>query len=157
MDNFFKNEIPEWDFFKHFSQTDEGELSQKQNRLKSAETLYNQSREIYQLAKLFCETLTGEYAAHTTNLVMENAGAVPVKIIGAEAGDLYVLRMENAAIIRLNYRQLLEQIGFSRVINIGKDEYSELLLAEIEKFRKLFTEWVDSFETDKITDDWGVF
>lgn len=35
------------------------------------------------------------------------------KIIGAEAGDMYLLRMENALITRTNSREMLDQISFA--------------------------------------------
>ena len=50
----------------------------------------------------------------TVRFMLENAMIIPAKIAGAEAGDLYDLRMENAAIIRKAARELYVQAGSLR-------------------------------------------
>ncbi|WP_257667403.1 hypothetical protein [Parapedobacter tibetensis] len=157
MDELFKNEIPKWDFRKRFNVDHDGKGWKREPSLLRAEALYEQSRKVYHIAKLFCETLVGDQADLTTELIMENALMIPPKIIGAEGGDLYILRMENAAIIRLHGRQLREQVDFAEARGMGKTEYTKLLKIELEKFRHLFVNWVDAFEKDEVEDDWGLF
>lgn len=83
---------------------------------------------------------------------------IPAKIAGAEGGDLYDIRMENAALIRKAARELV--VGLRGLELFGYDEqpYFDLLRTEIEAFRKLFVAWVQAFDMNRfITDDWGLF
>ncbi|MBZ0202679.1 MAG: hypothetical protein IT281_04820 [Ignavibacteria bacterium] len=87
-----------------------------------------------------------------------NACMLGVKIAGAEAGDFYTLRMENAVIIKIHARELLTQTSFCKLENLSKPEYLKLLRDEIEVFRKLFVEWVKSFDkSNDFKDNWGLF
>ncbi|GAA3768541.1 hypothetical protein [Flavobacterium ginsengiterrae] len=89
----------------------------------------------------------------------ENAMLIPVKIAGAEGGDFYDLRMENAAIIRKAARELYVQAGSLRFEEGIRDkDYIELLRNTIEEFRLLFVDWVAGFDQwNYIKDSWGLF
>lgn len=90
--------------------------------------------------------------------MMEDAMVIPSKIIGAEAADLYDLRMENAAIIRKSARDLYVQAGSLRHHGIENVEYADLLRKEIDEFRLLFIDWVASFDVwNYVKDSWGLF
>lgn len=83
---------------------------------------------------------------------------IPAKIAGAEGGDLYDIRMENATLIRKAARELI--VGLRGLEMFGYDEqpYFDLLRGEVEEFRKLFVDWVQAFNMDRFaTDDWGLF
>jgi len=87
-----------------------------------------------------------------------NAYMLGPKIAGAEAADLYTLRMENAVLIKIHARELLTQTSFCKAEKLSKPEYLKLLRDEIENFRILFVEWVKSFDKENdIKDDWGLF
>lgn len=91
-------------------------------------------------------------------LMMENAFMLEPKIAGAEAADLYSIRMENAVIIKIHARELLAQTSLCKAEKLTKPEYLQLLRDEIENFRKLFVEWVRSFDrSNDIKDNWGLF
>lgn len=100
-----------------------------------------------------------EYIQATKHLMREDAMIIPAKIAGAEGGNLYSIRMQNAAIIREYAMHLYVQVGSLRFHKSYKDlEYVTLLRKEIEEFRLLFIEWVESFDTNEhIWDDWGLF
>lgn len=95
----------------------------------------------------------------TVRFMLENAMIIPGKIVGAEAGDLYDLRMENAAIIRKAARELYVQAGSLRYEDgITDTDYIYLLRNTIEEFRFLFIDWVASFDVwNYIKDSWGLF
>lgn len=95
----------------------------------------------------------------TVRFMLENAMIIPAKIVGAEAGDLYDLRMENAAIIRKATRELYVQAGSLRYEDgITDTDYIYLLRNTIEEFRFLFIDWVASFDVwNYIKDSWGLF
>jgi hypothetical protein len=124
---------------------------------------------IFQKAELIFQITQGlvqiipvenEFLQETTvRFMLENAMIIPVKIAGAEAADLYDLRMENAAIIRKSARELYVQAGSLRFEEgISDKDYILLLRNEIDEFRLLFIDWVDSFDQwNYIKDDWGLF
>ena len=95
----------------------------------------------------------------TVRFMLENAMIIPAKIAGAEAGDLYDLRMENAAIIRKAARELYVQAGSLRYEDgITDIDYIYLLRNTIEEFGFLFIDWVASFDVwNYIKDSWGLF
>lgn len=156
--------MPEWEHFNSFGRDDEdeGNLSShdaEKVRIKAskAKNLYNQARSVYKYAALFCETLEGEMAEMTANLIMQNALMLCPKIIGAEGADMYILRMENASIIRTNCRELETQVRAADMFQICTPEYRDIVLNEIETLRLLFIEWVKCFEKDEFEDDWGLY
>jgi hypothetical protein len=91
-------------------------------------------------------------------IMLEDAMMLTAKIANAEGGDLYDLRMENAAIIRKSARNLmvqnhnLEMFGFEHV------DYFDIVRDLLEEYRLLFINWVAGFDkTNYIIDRWGLF
>jgi hypothetical protein len=90
--------------------------------------------------------------------MMSNAMIIPAKIAGAEGGDRYDLRMENAAIIRKSARELLTDARGLQMNGFKDIEYLDLLRDEVDQFRVLFAEWVAGFDQDNyVIDRWGLF
>lgn len=90
--------------------------------------------------------------------MMENAYILGAKIAGAEGADIYSLRMENAVLIKINARELLTSTSLCKRQKLCDQDYLQLLRDEIEEFRKLFVEWVATFDkTNDIDDDWGIY
>ncbi|MBC8155003.1 MAG: hypothetical protein H7Z72_19085, partial [Bacteroidetes bacterium] len=80
------------------------------------------------------------------------------KIVGAEGGDLYTLRMENAVIVKIHARELLAQTSYCKAERLADPAYLLVLRDEIEAFRELFVEWINSFDKDNdVPDEWGLF
>lgn len=71
--------------------------------------------------------------------------------------SLYIIRMQNAAIIRKNAQFIkISTNGF--VLDDLMDEQHRLFIREeIDRFRDLFKQWVASFEKDDCADEWGLF
>lgn len=123
--------------------------------------IYQKAEQIFKLTEGLVHIIPveNEFLQETTvRYMLENAMIIPVKIAGAEGGDLYDLRMENAAIIRKAARELYVQAGSLRYEeNINKD-YIELLRNTIDEFRLLFIDWVAGFDVwNYIKDSWGLF
>ena len=124
--------------------------------------IYQKAEQIFKLTEGLVHIVPAdnEFLQETTvRFMMENAMIIPVKIAGAEAGDLYDLRMENAAIIRKAARELYVQAGSLRFEEDIKDKDYILLLREtIDEFRELFIDWVAGFDVwNYIKDSWGLF
>ena len=123
--------------------------------------IYLKAELLYQLVESIVASLPeeDEYIQNTKHLMLEDAMILPAKIVGAEAGDLYSIRMQNAAIIREHAMHLYVQVGALRFHDAYKNmQYIQLIRKEINEFRLLFMEWVDNFDTNNhIWDDWGLF
>lgn len=124
--------------------------------------LYQKAEQIYKITQGLVEVvpLENEFLQETTvRFMIENAMIIPAKIAGAQAVELYDLKMENATIIRKAARELSVYAGslaFEKDI-IDKD-YILLLRKEIDEFRLLFIDWVGGFDKwNYIKDDWGLF
>ncbi len=123
---------------------------------------------IYQKALTICKSVESFMLAipeddiflqQSKSLMMEDAIIIPSKIAAAEGGDLYSIRMQNAAIIRNHALHLYAQIGSLRFHPKFKDlEYVTMLRRELDEFRVLFVEWIASFDTSNyIWDEWEMF
>ena len=99
-----------------------------------------------------------EMAKSYVNDIVANSYIIPAKIAGAEGGNLYDLRMENAAIIRKAAREISTNCSGLKMFDIEGFDYLNLLREEIELFRVEFAEWVKTFDQwDYIIDRWGLF
>ena len=123
--------------------------------------IYQKAELLFQLVEALVASLPedDEYIQGTKHLMMEDAMIIPAKIVGAEAGDLYSIRMQNAALIREYAMHLYVQVGSLRFHENYKDlAYVKLIRKELDEFRELFIVWVENFDTNNhIWDDWGLF
>jgi hypothetical protein len=123
--------------------------------------IYQKAELIFQLVQSLAASLPedDEYIKGTKHLMLEDAMVMIAKIANAEGGNLYGIRMQNAAMIRNHAMHLYVQVGGLRFHESYKDlEYVKLIRNEIDAFRQLFIEWVKSFDTtNHVWDDWGLF
>ncbi|PIQ15759.1 MAG: hypothetical protein COW67_06635 [Flavobacteriales bacterium CG18_big_fil_WC_8_21_14_2_50_32_9] len=90
--------------------------------------------------------------------IVGNAYIIAAKIAGAEAVDLYDIKMENAAIIRKAAREIKVNCTGLTMFDIDGFDYLDLLREEMELFRVEFAEWVKTFDPwNYIIDRWGLF
>jgi hypothetical protein len=158
------NFLPEWDDDK-FPDDDEGEEWKWKEARSAAKSLYLKWREVFGLIIAFAENLCedskdGDPDTHeqlTKKLIYENAMIVAPKMMGAIGVNMYILQMENAAIIRTNCRQLMEQVGFAVLMDFGDEEHKKVIEEAMNEFRQLFKNWVTTFQKDEFEDEWGLF
>src|SRR6476661_6010321 len=107
----------------------------------------------------FVETLPEEADEfHSTkSMIYQNAYVVAPKIISASGDTLYQIKMENAALIRFNCRQLWEQIALATLTGEADVEYKKPIEELLDKFKNLFRRWVATFRPDDYEDEWGLF
>ncbi len=79
------------------------------------------------------------------------------KIRSSEAGGIYVIRMENAAIIRKNAQSVKSFILSLMIEGEVDEEHGEIIRNEIDEFRQLYKHWVSTFKKDEFEDEWGLF
>ena len=88
--------------------------------------------------------------------VMGDGYEVAAKIKSSEVG-MYILRMENAAIIRKNAQYIKISTNGFMVEEVMEPEHRQIIREEIDKFRELFKIWVATFKKDEFEDEWGLF
>ena len=77
--------------------------------------------------------------------------------MSAGGDTLYQIKMENAALIRFNCRQMWEQIAFAVLTGSADAEHKEVIEEVLNKFKQLFSSWVATFKPDEYEDEWGLF
>ena len=120
--------------------------------------IMKKAREIFEIVDSLMELIDEEddFMAHYRGLLFEDASIICAKIAGAEGGDLYTLRMENAVVIKIHARSLLTQTSGLKMMGFKETRYLKVLRDAIEEFRVLFIEWVNSFDkSNDIPDEWG--
>jgi hypothetical protein len=156
------NFLPEWDenrFSKRMNL--HGEAWKNAPGILAARDLYKHWRELFGLIVAFAENLAddndGTHQSTTKSLIYQNAMIVAPKIIGAVSVESYTLKMENAAIIRSNCRQMMEQINFAVLMGWADEAYKQVIEESLDQFRQFFRVWVTTYEKDSFEDDWGLF
>ncbi len=123
--------------------------------------IYQKAELIYQLVESLVASLPedDDYIQSTKGFMREDALIMTAKIAGAEAGGLYSIKMQNAALIREHAMHLYVQVGSLRFMpSFEQPEYVTLIRAEIEAFRELYIDWVAGFDkSDYIWDEWELF
>ena len=157
MDLLNLNPLPEWE--GRLQNRNKGEAWKWKVELQIAETLYRQWREVFNLVSAFAENLPDEEDERlsTKNMIYQNAYIIAPKIISASGDTLYQIKMENAAIIRFNCRQMWEQIAFAALAGNADAEHKEVIEEALTRFKELFHKWVSTFKRDEYEDDWGLF
>jgi hypothetical protein len=87
-----------------------------------------------------------------------DAALLTVKIAGAEATDLYDLKMEAATFIRKAANDLKVMNHSLDMFDFKDVEYFQIVRDLIEEYHLLFIDWVAGFDKwSYITDQWGLF
>ena len=122
--------------------------------------IYRKGQEIFEITAKIIDLIPegDEILSHIKGLMMEDAALLTVKVSGAEAGDLYDIRMENAAIIRKAARDLSTHCTTLELYGFTETQYLILIREALEAYKFLFREWVQGFDPwNYILDDWGLF
>jgi hypothetical protein len=165
-DNF--NDLPDWDD-SHLRGGDDDESWKPGSTRTAAKALYAQWQQVFFLLKGITGHLAGddnqvagadaerEMLAEAARNMIGDAMIAGAKIRGSEAGNMYVLRMENAAIIRKCAADIYASLLLFMHDPEVDGEHIAVIRKEIDKFRELFIYWVCSFEKDEFADEWGLF
>lgn len=154
------NELPDWK-----DDRDESESWKTNQTTEACKALYEKWNEILMMLTGALGTMkeiseAGEDASFTADqkaMTLGDAYEVGAKIHSSEAGSMYILRMENASIIRKNAQFIKSSILGLIVQGELDEEHGETIRDEIDVFRELFKKWVNTFEKDEFIDDWGLF
>ena len=122
--------------------------------------LFKKAIDILNLTESLCDVLPDDdHAVATKRLMQENAMIIPSKIKGAMAVDeIYCLVMESAVIIKVNVTELKAQLWACSALHGVEEKYTDVLRNEIEAFKKIFIQWVTSFNKENdLPDEWHLF
>jgi hypothetical protein len=158
------NDLPDWEDDPFRREDQKGEEWKPNPTREACKALYQKWREIVTMLNGALENdseegndPTSSFAAYNKQMVLSDAFEVGAKIKSSEAGGIYVLRMENATIIRKNAQSIASSMLIFDPEDGVDENYAMLIRAEIDQFRELFKIWVSTFEKDEYTDDWGLF
>jgi len=122
--------------------------------------IYKKGQEIYDFVKEIADLIpeNNDILQDIKAQMLSDAAMLAVKVAGAEAGDLYDIRMQNAAIIRKAANDLMVQNHSLKAFGFEYVEYFTIVRKLIEEYRLLFIDWVEGFDKlNYIIDRWGLF
>lgn len=160
------NELPDWDDDALDDLEEEGEEWKPNPTKEFCRQMYTQWNVVMTVLKASFDSLKepGEdnlyrkdHIEDMINMLMGDAYEVGAKIRSSEAGGLYMIRMENAAIIRKNAQYIKISTNGFMMDGLMEEEHRTIICNEIDKFREIFKQWVASFQKDECEDDWGLF
>ncbi len=156
------NELPEW---KDDKKSDEGEGWKTNATTEACKALYEKWNEIVTMLAGALGTMKeiseagedADFVADQKAMTLGDAYEAGAKIRSSEAGSLYVLKMENASIIRKNAQFVKSSVLGLMLQDEVEEEHGEAIRNEIDVFRELFIKWVNTFKKDEFVDEWGLF
>jgi len=162
------NGLPPWDdeHIKRLSNEEESDEWQPNPTRDACKAMYLKWNEIIVMINgaLGDGTDQDEPGQHDAEFIMDNkamilsdAFEVGAKIRSSEVGNMYVLRMENAAIIRKNAQSIKSAMLLFDEEDDVEFSYCEIIRDEIDNFRGLFKAWLATLKKDEFEDDWGLF
>ena len=122
--------------------------------------IYRKGKEIFDMVMKITDLIPedNEYLMDIKSCMLSDAAQLTVKVAGAEAGELYDLKMENAAIIRKAARDLMVQNHSLDMFGFEYVGYYKIVRELIEEYRLLFIDWVAGFDKwNYVIDRWGLF
>jgi len=147
------------DFEENEEDDDESEFDPKAHRDQIySHPLMKKAKEIVSLTHALVGSLDEARRELYGGMMMEDAMVMSAKFAGAEGVNDYILKMENATIIKVHARHLNSMTYQLAMEETHAEEHLDLLREAIEEFKTLFVEWVNGFDpTDKYDDGWGLF
>ncbi len=158
--------LPEWDDerMNRLDENKEGEEWKSNPTRDACKALYKQWQQVMTLLNGLLESVkAGEHSFPQPMLddhkqmILGDAYEVAAKIRSSEAGGIYILRMENAAVIRKNAQFIRTSITGLIMEEAIDEKHGEIVREEIDTFRDLFKQWITTFEKDEFEDEWGLF
>jgi hypothetical protein len=159
------NELPPWDDDAFRDEDEEGEEWKPNPTKDLCKAMYAQWNNVMIVLNAAFDSLkepaedavfSKGYLENHKQMILGDAYEVGAKIRSSEVG-LYIIRMENAAIIRKNAQFIKISTNSFIVDDIMEEEHRQIIRDEIDKFRALFKQWVATFKKDDCEDEWGLF
>ena len=167
------SDLPEWDDDDFRDEDDEGEEWKPKPTRDACKELYQQWQQVLVVLNGALDSMNisdaddtspsgsvgfpADYWKDHKGMLLGDAYQVAVKIKSSESGDMYMIRMENAGIIRKNAQFIKSSMLLMIEEAVIEKSHGMVIREEIDKFRMLFRHWVSTFEKDEFEDEWGLF
>jgi hypothetical protein len=148
-----------WDDFddNDFDEDDMAEFQRRKDELNS-HPLKLKGMEIFDLTHALVGSLDEARKELYGGLMLESAGLLPAKFSGAHGVDDYIIKMENAVIMKVHAKSLQSMTYQLALEGTHAEEHLQLLRDAIGEFKELFREWVKGFDgAERYDDGWGLF
>lgn len=147
------------DFEENEEEDDESEFDPKAQRDQIySHPLMKKANEIVSLTHALVGSLDEARKELYGGMMMEDAMVMSAKFAGAEGINDYILKMENATIMKVHARNLHSMTYQLAMEETHAEEHLNLLREAIEEFKVLFVAWVKGFDPkDRFDDGWGLF
>lgn len=121
--------------------------------------IVKKAKDLFVTINAFVETFSDDKdTLDLKSSLFNNVAIINAKISGAEAGDLYSIRMENAVLIKVNAVDIKTTAYTLEIMEIGDADYIDIIKNEVDEFRKIFVEWVATFDrNNNMGDEWGIW
>ena len=121
--------------------------------------IYQKAQEIAHLTQALVDAMDqGQEAGDVSQQMLEDAYTLAPKIAGAESIAYYQGKMEKAVQVKIAACSLQASTALCRMEEMADDQYIQVVRDEIENFRHLFLDWIDTFqEAEDLEDEWGLF
>ncbi len=149
-----------WDDFENSEDwEDESEFDPKERRDQIySHPLMKKSKEIVSLTHALVGSLDEARKELYGGIMMADAMILGAKFAGANSISDYILRMENATIMKVHAKNLNSMTYQLAMEETHAEEHLQLLREAIEEFRILFVDWVSGFDpSERFDDGWGLF
>lgn len=125
--------------------------------------LNKKSREILGIVDALIDSLPEEERVYH-EAVRESAMMLGPKFAGAFGSDMWLLVMQNAAIMRYHAEYVATGVNGFEIFGQEKADvrYLKMLREEMDEYKRLFKEWMEEVhamprDAEMDDDDWGVF
>jgi hypothetical protein len=120
--------------------------------------VYRKAEELAELVEVIAESLKGGHEKEFFESEMiSNSYLIQGKIANAEGGSLYSLKMQNAVLIKYAVQNMFNAVSGASMIEIGEEDYVDLMRDKVEEFRLAFVDWIRGFDKSfDIPDNWAI-
>ena len=119
-------------------------------------SVYQQARTIAEITEVLVDSFDNSTFDDICSELKHYSKKLPKKIVAAEAGEYYSLKLESAFSVRKAVRELQGLLLLCKSLELAHEDYIKYVISELETFRPLFLEWVASFDKHiDYEDDWS--
>jgi hypothetical protein len=160
------SDLPEWDDDEFRDEDEEGEEWKPNPTRDACKAMYEQWQQVMIVLNGTLDSMKieekedgfpADYWEDHKAMIIGDAFQVAVKVKSSEAGDLYMIRMENAGIIRKNAQFIKSSMLTMIAEEVIEEAHGMVIREEIDKFRELFKIWVSTLKKDEFEDEWGLY
>ncbi|MGB0983470.1 MAG: hypothetical protein ACPG19_05480 [Saprospiraceae bacterium] len=117
--------------------------------------VYQQAKTIAETIAMLVDSFDTQNIEDLTKELVYYSKKLPEKIISAECGEYYSLRLENAFGVKRAARKLKSLLLLCQSMQLTHNDYIQFIIKELELFRKLFLRWVANFDKQHdYQDEW---